>query len=232
MGILMIRALASVTEGHLRREVRELRNIFLVTHPEAEHHTSGLVGGWYDSDLTARGAQQADRIATALSARLGGKSAEILSSDLLRARHTAEIIARCFHTGLTTDPDLREKSFGEAEGKPSAWQRERIIPLPDLGDRLRHDEGIPGAETRMDLAERSYRAMARILRSSETNQIVVTHGGPATLLIAAWIEMPLEAAGRVQFRVSPGGITVLRKDPRNFSHQLVELNDVSHLIHS
>jgi probable phosphoglycerate mutase len=206
-----------------------LRNIFIVTHPEASHHTNGLVGGWYDSDLTDRGAQQADSIAKALSARLDGKRAEIFSSDLLRARHTAEIIAKSFNNRVTTDPDLREKSFGEAEGKPQAWQRERVIPLPDQGDRLRHNEGIFGAETRMDLAERSYRAMARILESPETNQIVVTHGGPATLLIAAWIEMPLEAAGRVQFRVSPGGITVLRKDPRNFSHELVELNDVSHL---
>lgn len=209
-----------------------MRNIFIVTHPEASHHTDGLVGGWYDSDLTDRGAQQADSIAKALAARLGGKTAEIFSSDLLRARHTAEIIAKCFDAGVTTDPDLREKSFGEAEGKPRAWQRERSIPLPDQGERLRHDEGIPGAETRMDLAERSYRAMARILESPETNQIVVTHGGPATLLIAAWIEMPLEAAGRVQFPVSSGSITLLRKDPRNFSHQLVELNDVSHLVRS
>jgi probable phosphoglycerate mutase len=149
---------------------------------------------------------------------------------LLRARHTAEIIATCLHTGVTTDPDLREKSFGEAEGKPQAWLRERRIPLPDKGERLRHDEGIPGAETRMDLAERCYRAMARILESPESNQIVVTHGGPATVLIVACIEMPLEAAGRVQFAVSSGSITVLRKDPWNFSHQLVELNDVSHLV--
>jgi probable phosphoglycerate mutase len=84
----------------------------------------------------------------------------------------------------------------------------------------------------MDLAERSYRALARILQSPEKNQIVVTHGGTATLLIAAWIEMPLEAVGRVQFPVSSGSISVLRKDPRNFSHQVVQLNEVSHLIGS
>ena len=73
--------------------------------------------------------------------------------------------------------------------------------------------------------------MARLLESKEENQIVVTHGGPITLLIAAWIGMPIEASGRVQFRTVSGSITVLRKDPRNFSHQMVEFNTVSHLIH-
>jgi probable phosphoglycerate mutase len=207
-----------------------MRNIFIVTHPEASHRSEGLVGGWFDSRLTERGEQQANRIAGALSTRLDGKKAEIFSSDLLRARRTADIIGKLLNADVTADRDLREKSFGEAEGKPQEWLRERSIPLPDEGERLRHDEGIPGAETRMQLAERSYRAMARILESPAENQIVVTHGGPATLLIAAWIEMPIEAAGRVQFPTTSGSITTLRKDPRNFSHQLVQLNDVSHLI--
>lgn len=31
------------------------RTIYVVTHPGATHHCEGLVGGWYDSDLTAKG---------------------------------------------------------------------------------------------------------------------------------------------------------------------------------
>jgi hypothetical protein len=42
--------------------------------------------------------------------------------------------------------------------------------------------------------------------------------------------MPIEASGRVQFPVDSGSITWLRKDPRNFSHQLAQLNDVNHLL--
>ena len=48
---------------------------------------------------------------------------------------------------VNLDADLREKSFGDAEGRSVAWLRERIIPIPEFGERLRHDEGIPGAET-------------------------------------------------------------------------------------
>jgi len=209
-----------------------VNNIFIVAHPEASHHPEGIVGGWFDSDLTERGARHADDIAKALSRRLRGTSVEIFSSDLRRARRTAEVIGNSLNTSLTIDPDLREKSFGEAEGKPQAWLMERTIPLPEFGERLRHDEGIAGAETRMDLAERAYSAMGRIQESPEENQIVVTHGGTTTLLIAAWIGMPIDASGRAHFQVSSGSITLLRKDARNFSHQLAQLNDISHLTHA
>jgi probable phosphoglycerate mutase len=38
-----------------------MRHIYLVTHPEAQHHLDGIVGGWHDSDLTARGRLQGRR---------------------------------------------------------------------------------------------------------------------------------------------------------------------------
>lgn len=204
--------------------------IYLVVHPEASHHVDGIVGGWFDSTLTERGVRQAHTIAATLAARLDGQDVEIRSSDLARTRHTAEVVGAALGVDPILDPDLREKSFGEAEGKPVDWLRAHGAPLPDHGERLRHDEGIAGAETRWQLAERAYRAMARIQDSAAQHQIVVTHGGPVTLLIAAWIGMPIEASGRVQFGAASGSITVLRKHPRNFSHQLVQLGDVSHLV--
>jgi 2,3-bisphosphoglycerate-dependent phosphoglycerate mutase len=67
---------------------------------------------------------------------------------------------------------------------------------------MRHDEGVPGAETKWDLAVRAYAAMERILASPAQHQIVITHGMAATFLLAAWIGMPLKAAGHVAFRFS------------------------------
>lgn len=206
-----------------------MKEIYVVTHPEATHHTDGIVGGWFDSDLTERGAGHAEDIAASLATRFRGAPVEIFSSDLLRARRTAEAISNRLNTGVTIDPDLREKSYGAAEGKPQAWLRERSRPLPEFGERLRHDEGITGAETRLDLATRAYRVMERIQKSTGEHQVLVTHGGTTTLLIAAWIGMPLDASGLVHFQVSSGSISVLRKDPRNYSHQVVQLNDVTHL---
>lgn len=205
------------------------KTILIVTHPEATHHVEGLVGGWYDSHLTERGVRQAEAIAESIATRLGEVTAEIVTSDLLRARSTAEIIAGRAGGTVRVDPDLREKSYGEAEGRPRSWLADHAVPLPEFGDRLRHDEGISGAETRMELAERAYRVIDRVQRADAEHTILVTHGGTSTLLIAAWIGMPIEAIGLVQFQVSSGSISVLSKNSRNYSHQVDQLNDLSHL---
>ncbi|MCY1142939.1 histidine phosphatase family protein [Actinoplanes sp. Pm04-4] len=201
-----------------------MKTLYVVTHPEATHHVDGLVGGWFDSDLTPRGLDQAAKIAEQLAAR--APNAEVYSSDLLRTRRAAEIIAARLGTSAVLDSDLREKSFGEAGGRPQSWLDERFIPPPRFGERMRHDEGLPGAETKWDLAVRVYAAVERILKSDAPHQVIVTHGMAATFVLAAWIEMPLESAGRVAFRFSPGGITTLREDDYFHNRTVVQLNDV------
>ncbi|MEP7765161.1 histidine phosphatase family protein [Sanguibacter sp. 25GB23B1] len=207
-----------------------MRTIYVVTHPEATHHVDRLVGGQYDSDLTERGRSDAERVAVELAARLShGGPAEVVSSDLLRTRRTAQLVADRMDTGVRLDPRLREKSYGEAGGKPQAWLDARFIPPPPVGDRMRHDEGIPGAETKWDLAVRVYAAMADILSSPVSQQVVVTHGMAATFVLAAWVEMPMEAAGRVAFRFTSGGITTLEEDDYFHNRAVRELNFVGHL---
>lgn len=207
-----------------------MRNLHLVTHPEATHHVDGLVGGWFDSDLTGRGLAHAGRIAEALAGRVpAGAAVEVFSSDLLRARRTAEVVGRRLGVGVVLDADLREKSYGEAGGRPQAWLDERFIPPPAVGERMRHDEGVPGAETRWELAVRAYSALDRILRSKVEHQVVVTHGGTATFLLTAWVGMPIDAAGLVGFHFSSGGITLLHEDDYLHSRRVVQLNDTGHL---
>ncbi|WP_341720686.1 histidine phosphatase family protein [Micromonospora sp. FIMYZ51] len=207
-----------------------MRNLYVVTHPEATHHVDGLVGGWFDADLTDRGAAHAGQIAEALAGRFPATATvELFSSDLLRARRTAEVLGKRLGVGVLLDADLREKSYGEAGGRPQAWLDERFVPPPAVGERMRHDEGVPGAETKWELAVRAYAALDRILRSRVEHQVVVTHGGTATFLIAAWIGMPLDAAGLVGIRFSAGGITQLREDDYFHNRWIVHLNDVDHL---
>ena len=72
---------------------------------------------------------------------------------------------------------------------------------------------------------RVYAAVRRILQSDATHQVIVTHGMAATFVLAAWIEMPLEAAGRVAFRFSAGGVTTLHEDDYFHNHSVVSLNE-------
>ncbi|OXM51609.1 histidine phosphatase family protein [Amycolatopsis thailandensis] len=199
-----------------------MRTVYVVTHPEATHHVDRVVGGWFDSELTPDGERAAAAVAESLRAKVPD-DVELYASDLRRTARTAEVIGERFGVTPVLDRRLREKSYGEAGGKPQEWLDTRFVPPPAVGERLSHDEGIPGAETKGAMAARVYAAMESILESRCEHQIVVTHGGALTFVIAAWIRMPLEAAGYVDFRGSPGSVTVLREDDYFHNRQVVTL---------
>jgi len=207
-----------------------MRRLYVVTHPESVHHVSAIVGGWHDSELTDRGLHQAARIAGRIRELVPESSAvEVYSSDLTRAAQTARAIAQQLGTEPVLIEGLREKSYGEADGKPQAWLHDRFQPPPPVGDRMHHHEGVEGAETRHAFASRVYDAVAAVLASPCAHQVIVTHGFALTFVVAAWIHLPLESAGYVNMRSSSGGITVLEQDDFFHNRTLVCLNDTSHL---
>ena len=206
-----------------------MRCLYVIAHPEATHHVRGLVGGWFDSHLTERGRHQAELIGRRVRHLVPAQAeVELCSSDLTRAAQTAEAVGRHLGVPPRWKPDLREKSYGEAVGRPRAWLDERFVPPPASGDRLDHAE-IPGAETKRDFATRIYRVVEEVLASRCSQQVVVTHGFALTFVIAAWIKMPLEAAGYVNFHSSSGGITHLMEGDYFHNRGVAVLNDTSHL---
>ncbi|MFC7308234.1 histidine phosphatase family protein [Streptomyces monticola] len=207
-----------------------MRTLHVIAHPQATHHVEGVVGGWHDSSLTPAGARAAALLAQALRAEIAEDAdVEVVSSDLRRAHETAEVVADLFGVKTRLDRRLREKSYGEAEGRPQAWLDERFVPPSAAGDRMEHDEGIPGAETKAALAQRVYAAMDEILQSPYEHQIIVTHGFALTFVVASWIKMPLEALGYANFRAPSGSITTLREDDFFHNRQVVMLGDTRHL---
>ena len=207
-----------------------VRSIYVITHPEATHHVEAVVGGWHDSRLTPAGIRAAVSIAQALRVRIPDNAqVEVISSDLQRARRTADETATSLAVEIVEDRRLRERSYGEAEGRPQEWLDQRFIPPPLIGDRMGHDVGVPGAETTRAFARRVYAAMDEILRRPYDHQIIVTHGGTLTFVVARWIGMPIESLGHVNFPVSSGSITTLREDDYFHGHQVVSLGDTRHL---
>ena len=93
------------------------KDIYLVAHGEARHHVEGLVGGWYDSDLTELGQRQAQAVASRIAELVGEAPVEIYSSDLRRAAQTAAPIAQALRAKVTHWSDLRERSYGVAGGR-------------------------------------------------------------------------------------------------------------------
>lgn len=204
-----------------------MKNIYVVTHTESIHHVEEKVGGWFDTGLTEVGRTQAQLVAEHLMDLLGSDTPMVISSDLLRARETASIVAAQFKCSLNLTSDLREISCGIAEGKPQSWLDARFKPAPD-DNRLDH-RIIDQAETKREFIERIFRVMDKIVSSNHPNHIIFTHGYAMTFVIAFWIRMPLEAAGYVNFKSNSGGITHLQEDDFLRNRAVRFLNRTSHL---
>ncbi len=201
-----------------------MKEIFIVTHTQATHHIDRLVGGWYDSELTEKGRTDA----TACGKRLQELELDgipIISSDLARARQTAQTIAECLGSPIKTDARLREMSFGDAEGRPVP-EVGGAIPSHDGDNRLDFRNAF-GGETKRELASRLYEVMEEIIATERA--IICTHGYATTFLIACWIGMPIESVGYVNFRVRPGSITSLAEDDVYANRAVRYLSDVRHL---
>jgi broad specificity phosphatase PhoE len=205
-----------------------MKDIFVVTHTQSIHHEEHKVGGWYDTDLTARGHEDAAATAERLLALVGGKEVEIHSSDLRRAAQTAAAIGKRFQRPVAETADLREISYGVAGGKPQAWLDARYIPAPD-DNRLDFSCGIDGAETRRQVAARVYPCISAIIERPCETQIIVTHGFTLTLVLAAWMKVPIDACGFLSFPAKSGSITHLRQDDFFRNRAVLSLADAAHL---
>ncbi len=131
-----------------------MRNIYLITHTEALHHMQGLGGGWYDTPLTEKGKAQAAKIAKAFQNETKLTGILLYSSDLKRAKETADEFSKVFDSTVIIDNNLREMNFGEYGGKTKEWYDKHIVPPPKDGNRLDH-RNFNGAETRRECGIRA-----------------------------------------------------------------------------
>ena len=107
--------------------------LLVVRHGQSEWNALGLMQGQTaDIPLTDLGHAQAAAGAAELAALGPGA---LISSDLLRARQTAEHCARATGLPITVTPALREQGYGVLEGRPSRelWDVVDDVHEPCLG---------------------------------------------------------------------------------------------------
>ena len=129
-----------------------MKKIITIQHTQAVHHNNGMVGSWTDWELTDLGKEHAENIGRKLSVELKGQAYKIYSSDLIRAKQTAEPLARYMGIEIEYLEKLREHNLGEAVGKSKQWTRENALidwtsKKTEFDDRLFH-----GAETWREFA--------------------------------------------------------------------------------
>ncbi len=199
--------------------------IFLVRHGEAEHHVKDFTGGWTDLPLTDKGCRQLEHLARRLAGQLDEKP-KILSSDLLRAKQSASILAKKLDAGLELTTFLREKNNGEAAGKSSAeaagMKLSRQTDEPD-------NRNYPGGETRREFYGRVAAGMDRQLFSDKP-LIIVSHKGTIQNILFWWLGLSIDEVCRlgISFAINAGSLTILRINKWQ-EHEVTLLNDCAHM---
>jgi broad specificity phosphatase PhoE len=171
-----------------------VKRFCLVRHGQTNWNLEGRFQGQSDTPLNQTGRREAHSLAGQLS---GQSFAAIFTSDLIRAKETAEIIAESLGLPVTLEPRLREINQGEWEGQfvedikardAEHWDQRTIDPA---------NFRPPGGESVAEVAERTRAAMRKIVRLYPSGSIiVVSHGLTLATLICEEGGIPLEDAFR------------------------------------
>lgn len=160
-----------------------MTTLLLVRHGETDWNAARRIQGSTDIPLNDTGRAQARETAAILAERFSGLRPLVVSSDLSRARETAEIIADALGVDLAhAYPELRERAYGVAEGLSIEEYHERF----GAWDR----ENVPQAETSPQLRRRAVGAVRLIVRDArrlhapeDVPVIAVSHGALISQLI-------------------------------------------------
>lgn len=147
--------------------------VWMIRHGESETNRDGLWTGWLDAPLTEKGREDA---ASAAKLFANVQFDKVYSSDLLRARTTAEIaIPGCTYE---TTPLLREINVGNIAGKPLgivasregiSWNKDGYVQF--------------GGESRQQFADRIGAFMKRLETGDYENVAVFSHAGVVRMFL-------------------------------------------------
>lgn len=160
--------------------------LILVRHATAEGH--GRLQGQRDIPLTSAGRRELGRLGEKCSPY---PVRAVYSSDLRRARQTADAVARKLGLSVKVRPELREMHFGQWEGL--SWNQivRRFPKLAGLWmERFPH-QPIPGAEP-LDQFKKRIRAGIREIVAAHRGQcaLIVTHAGVIRFTLGKVLGLP------------------------------------------
>ena len=172
-------------------------DIWLVRHGETEWSAAGRHTGRTDVPLTAGGRAAAAALAPVLSAHA---FALVLTSPATRARDTARLAG---FAGAELDADLRERDYGEVEGRTTAEMRAQG---PEWSDWSVWTGAVPGGESVDEVAARAARVIARADAASG-DVLLFGHGHQLRVLVAVALELDPIAAAR--FALEPATVSIV-----------------------
>lgn len=154
----------------------DLCTLYIVRHGQTDWNAKGILQGEIDIPLNSMGIKQAQTLGKTL------KNIEfdaVFSSDLIRAKRTAEIITLERKMAIETTRLLRERRYGKFNGKP--WKL--MQKFYDTWEALSKKERISyrpyqGYETDEEVVSRFITFLREVaITHSGKTILVVSHGG-------------------------------------------------------
>ena len=190
---------------------QKFRRLWLVRHGSTLWNSEQRFCGHSDIPLSSEGRAQARWLAQYLRTQ---SIATIYTSDLLRARQSAEIIAtQSPHPAqIEISPSWREIAFGVWEGLTYEQIAQQFPSNLDFfTDPI--STSPPGGESLTTLAQRVQNAFIKLAHVSSDSSardgdiVLVSHGGPLRILLCMILAMPLEQQWRL--RLAPGSLSAI-----------------------
>jgi len=184
--------------------------ITTIRHGETDWNRERRPQGSCDIELNEAGILQANKLAV----RLANEPCDIIfTSDLRRAKKTAEIINTRHGVELIESPLLRESSFGEFEGKS----------MNDPEVAAAFGKFIDGRAPEYFAQVQGY--LKEIIACGKENIFIVAHYGTIRAIICGLLERIVE--NRSLYPVGNTAIHVFEKQSDKF--KLILENDTAHL---
>lgn len=155
-------------------------SIYMVRHGETDWNAEERIQGHTDIPLNSKGTSQAEELNSYLEPL---HFAAIFSSDLQRAKKTAEIINTTRNAPLKTSACLRERCMGRFEGKKLAVLNEHLKMQAQMLEGLPKEEYLayrycPASESFADAYKRVKTFLDQEIQNfSNKNVLLVTHHG-------------------------------------------------------
>ncbi len=157
-----------------------MTELLLVRHGETAWNAERRWQGHADPPLNERGRAQAEELAERLACE---RVDAVYTSDLRRARETADVLAARLGLEPVEDSGLREVDVGEWSG----------LTYDEIAERWPGAERWQVGEAPEAMAERVVAAARRIAAAHPGERVlVVSHGGPIRALFAAAAGLPYE----------------------------------------
>jgi probable phosphoglycerate mutase len=201
----------------------EPTRIIAIRHGETMWNVDTRIQGHLDIPLNETGRRQAERMALALADE---PISAIYASDLTRAWETAQYLGRVQGMEVTREEGLRERGFGDFEGKTFA-EIEALLPDQSMRWRKRDHEFAPaGGESLIALRSRVV-ATAERLAAAHPGELIalVGHGGVMDVLYRAATRLDIQAPRT--WELGNAAINRLLWTPEGFT--LVGWADTQHL---